>query len=236
MPTRANALAVMAKAPVPGSVKTRMVPPLTPEQAAALYRAILLDQLEHLTRLTASDLYVAFTPDDAAALMKSLVPAAFACFPQRGDDLGERMHEVLAELWRRGHRNLVLIGSDVPAVPLDFFHDTFNALEGKDEPDVQVVFGPSEDGGYYLVGMNQPTPEIFDGMTWSHDRVLAQTTEKLTRLGIAVKLLPSWFDIDTIEDLKRLQTISDPAVRNAMQGTLDYLRHLGLDQGPRAAR
>jgi rSAM/selenodomain-associated transferase 1 len=228
MPTRANALAVMAKAPVPGSVKTRMVPPLTQEQAAALYRAILRDQLEHLTRLAAIDLYVAFTPDDAAALMKSVVPAAFECFPQRGEDLGERMQEIFVELWRRGHRNLVLIGSDVPAVPLDFFQETYSALNCEDK---RVVFGPSQDGGYYLVGMNQPTPEIFDGMTWSHDRVLVQTTEKLTGLGIAVKLLPTWFDVDTIEDLKRLQTISDPAVRNTMRGTLDCLRRLGLDQG-----
>jgi len=228
MPTRANALAVMAKAPVPGSVKTRMVPPLTQEEAAALYRAILRDQLEHLTRLAAIDLYVAFTPDDAAALMKSVVPAAFECFPQRGEDLGERMQEIFVELWRRGHRNLVLIGSDVPAVPLDFFQETYSALNCEDK---RVVFGPSQDGGYYLVGMNQPTPQIFERMTWSHDRVLVQTTEKLTRLGMAVKLLPTWFDIDTIEDLKRLQTISDPAVRNAMQETLDCLRRLGLDQG-----
>ena len=233
MPTRANALAVMAKAPVPGSVKTRMVPPLTQEEAAALYRAILRDQLEHLTRLAAIDLYVAFTPDDAAVLMKSIVPAAFECFPQRGEDLGERMQEIFVELWRRGHRNLVLIGSDVPGVPLDFFRETYSALNCDEK---RVVFGPSQDGGYYLVGMNQPTPEIFDGMTWSHDRVLVQTTEKLTRLGIAVKLLPTWFDIDTIEDLKRLQTISQPAVRDAMKRTLDYLRQLGLDQGPRAAR
>ena len=236
MPTRANALAVMAKAPVPGSVKTRMVPPLTQEQAAALYRAILRDQLEHLIRLAAIDLYVAFTPDDAAALMKSVVPAAFECFPQRGEDLGERMQEIFAELWRRGHRNLVLIGSDVPAPPLDFFHDAFNALAGKGEPEVQVVFGPSRDGGYYLVGMNQSTPEIFDGMTWSHDRVLAQTTAKLTGLGIDFRLLPSWFDLDTIADLKRMQTMADPAVRDAMKRTLDYLRQLGLGQGHRAAR
>src|SRR6266545_205625 len=233
MPTRANALAVMAKAPVPGSVKTRMVPPLTQEEAAALYRAILRDQLEHLTRLAAIDLYVAFTPDDAAVLMKSIVPAAFECFPQRGEDLGERMQEIFVELWRRGHRNLVLIGSDVLAVPLDFFRETYSALNCDEK---RVVFGPSQDGGYYLVGMNQPTPEIFDGMTWSFDLIVVQTTEKLTRLGIAVKLLPAWFDIDTIEDLKRLQTISQPAVRDAMKRTLDYLRQLGLDQGPRAAR
>jgi len=228
MPTRANALAVMAKAPVPGSVKTRMVPPLTQKQAAALYRAILRDQLEHLTRLAAIDLYVAFTPDDAAVLMKSIVPAAFECFPQRGEDLGERMQEIFAELWRRGHRNLVLIGSDVPAVPLDFFRETYSALNCEDK---RVVFGPSQDGGYYLVGMNQPTLQIFERMTWSHDRVLAQTTAKLTGLGIDFRLLPTWFDLDTIADLKRMQTMADPAVRDAMKRTLDYLRQLGLGQG-----
>jgi rSAM/selenodomain-associated transferase 1 len=228
MPMHANALAVMAKAPIPGSVKTRMVPPLTHEQAAELFRVLLLDQLENLTALGEVDLYVAFTPVEAKALIKSIVPASFQCFHQRGDDLGERMHEVFAELWRRGHRNLVLIGSDLPVVPLVFLRDAFKVLERKDR---QLVFGPSEDGGYYLVGMNQPTPEIFDGMSWSHDQVLAQTTEKVTRLGIDFRLLPGWFDLDTIKDLERLRVKADPAIRAAMRRTVDYLRQLGLDHG-----
>jgi glycosyltransferase A (GT-A) superfamily protein (DUF2064 family) len=95
--------------------------------------------------------------------------------------------------------------------------------------DRQLVFGPSEDGGYYLVGMNQPTPEIFDGMSWSHDQVLAQTTERVTHLGIDFELLPGWFDLDTIKDLERLRTKADPAIRAEMRRTVDYLRRLGLD-------
>jgi uncharacterized protein len=232
MPTYADALAVLAKAPIPGSVKTRMVPPLTHDQAAELSRALLLDQLDHLTELGDVDLYVAFTPIDAKSLMKSIVPASFQCFPQRGDDIGERMYEVFAELWRRGHRNSILIGSDLPVVPLVFFRDAFKVLEREDR---QLVLGPSEDGGYYLVGMNQPTPEIFEGMAWSHDQVLAQTTEKLGRLGIDFRLLPGWFDLDTIEDIERLRAEPDPAIRAAMRRTVDYLRRLGLDQSPEPA-
>ena len=214
MPTRANALAVMAKAPVPGLVKTRLAPPFTLEQAAEFYRALLLDQLEHLEALRIADLYVAFTPSDAAALVESVTPAGYRCFPQCGDDLGERMSYVFAELWRRGHRNLVLIGSDLPPVPLETLHDAFAQLSA--EPN-RVVLGPTLDGGYYLVGLNQPAPQIFSGMTWSHERVLAETSEKLIHLGIDFRLLPEWFDIDSVEDIARLQAISDPVVRAAMK-------------------
>lgn len=210
----------MAKAPVPGAVKTRLVPPLTEEQAAELYRALLLDQLEHLSSFDDSELYVAFTPDEAAGLIKSLAPAGFHCFPQHGDDLGARMDEVFAELRRRGHRNSVLIGSDLPPLPLDILRQAFAQLAPLEK---RVVLGPSRDGGYYLVGTNQPTPEIFSNMTWSHDRVFAQTTEKLADMGIAFDLLPAWFDIDTIADVERLRAIGDPAVRGAMKRTLAFL-------------
>jgi hypothetical protein len=131
------------------------------------------------------------------------------------------MHEVFAELRRRGHRNSVIIGSDLPPVPLDTFHQAFAQLSADGK---RVVLGPSRDGGYYLVGMNQPIPGIFAGMTWSHDRVLVQTTEKLAYMGIAFGLLPAWFDIDTIADIERLGAIGDPAVRGAMKRTLAVLQ------------
>jgi uncharacterized protein len=223
MPIRANALAVMAKAAIPGTVKTRLVPPLTDEQAAELSHALLLDQLEHLAQLDSADLYVAFTPADAAELMMSLLPSGFGCFAQRGDDLGERMNEVFTELRRRAHRNLIVIGSDVPAVPLLYLEDAFRLLADENN---RVVLGPSRDGGYYLIGMNQPTPEIFKDMTWSHEQVLAQTTEKLSRLEIQFALLPMWFDLDRIEDLDRLQTLGDPGVGQAMRRTMALLQQL----------
>lgn len=224
MPTRVDALAIMAKAPIAGAVKTRLVPPLTQEQAADLYRALLLDQLEHLSGLTVAHLYLVYTPEGAGPLMKQLAPPNFHCFAQRGGDLGERMYAAFIDLWRRGHRNVVLIGSDLPALPLTILETAFELLAVSAG---QVVLGPSRDGGYYLVGMNQPTPEIFQDMTWSHDQVLAQTTDKLGKLGLQPALLPEWFDLDSVEDLKYVQSLSEPAIRNAAKRTLNYLHGLG---------
>jgi rSAM/selenodomain-associated transferase 1 len=233
MPTRANALAVMAKAPIAGEVKTRLVPPLTQEQAAELYRALLLDQLEHLSGLTVAELYLVYTPDNAAPLMKQLAPTNFQCIAQRGRDLGERMNFAFSDLWERGHRGVVLIGSDLPALPLSFLETAFELLATSTH---QVVLGPSCDGGYYLVGMNQSTPEMFQNMTWSHDQVLAQTTDKLGKLGVQPALLPAWFDIDSFEDLKQLKPLSEPTARGAVKRTLSYLKGLGpLDRLNRRA-
>jgi rSAM/selenodomain-associated transferase 1 len=224
MPTRADALAVMAKAPIAGEVKTRLVPPFTQEQAADLYRALLLDQLEHLSRLTVAELYLVFAPNSAAPLMWQLAPPNFYCFAQRGGDLGERMNAAFIDLWQLGHRSVVVIGSDLPALPLTILETAFDLLATSIH---QVVLGPSHDGGYYLVGMNQPTPEIFQDMRWSHDQVLAQTTDKLSKLGIPPALLPAWFDIDSVEDLKQLEALPEPATRNAVQRTLSYLQGIG---------
>ena len=213
----------MAKAPIPGTVKTRLAPPLTLEQAADLSRALLLDQLEHLTELEDAELYVAFAPSDAMSLIASMVPAGYRCFPHRGGDLGERMSQVFTELRRRGHRSLIMIGSDLPPVPLDTFHLGFAQLSAGEK---RVVLGPSLDGGYYLVGMNQPVPEVFSGMTWSHDQVLAETVQRLTRLGIDFTLLPQWFDVDKVSDIARLRAIRDSAVRSAMKRTVLCLEQL----------
>jgi rSAM/selenodomain-associated transferase 1 len=213
----------MAKAPIPGTVKTRLVPPLSDEQACELYCALLLDQLDNLTGLSEIDLYLAYTPADAAPLIENLAPTRFQCFPQRGVDLGARMGEVLAELWRRGHHRLVLIGSDLPVLRLEILREAFKYL---DAPDRRAVLGPSQDGGYYLVGMNQAIPEIFSGMAWSHDRVLADSLVKLRELRINFALLPDWFDIDTMADLQRLRGLDDSIGSAIMKRTLDCVRRL----------
>jgi len=216
----------MAKAPIPGEAKTRLAPPLTAEQAAGLARALLLDQLDHLAALRAIDLYVAFTPPQAAPLFKRLARRRYGCFPQERGDLGERMEGALAELWRRGHRNAAIIGGDVVPPPLEIFYDAFEFLSS---PDPRVVIGPSRDGGYYLIGMNRPTPEIFADMTWSHDRVLRETVARLARLGVDYSLLPTWFDVDTASDLDRLRR-AEPSVRAAMRRTVAWLQRLDLRQ------
>lgn len=213
----------MAKAPVAGSVKTRLVPPLTFEQAAQLYRALLADQLEHLKGYAGAARYVAYTPNDAAAQMGALGGDAYTYIAQKGDDLGQRMERLFVDCWQLGQRNVVLVGSDLPALPLAILDDAFTQLSCA-EP--KVVLGPSRDGGYYLIGMNRPTPELFANMTWSHDQVLTETTARLRRLAISFALLPEWFDIDTPADLQRLRGSNDLPLRCRMAKTFACLATL----------
>jgi rSAM/selenodomain-associated transferase 1 len=221
MAIRANALAVMAKVPVAGQVKTRLVPALTAEEAAEFYRSLLVDQLNQLQQLDTADCYLAFAPDDARELMEQLAPPCFQLLPQQGEDLGARMQGVFSALFALGHSHLLLIGSDLPPVPMSFFEEAYAFLQSADK---RVVLGPSRDGGFYLVGCNQPTAEMFSGMTWSHGAVLAQTRSKLASLQIDTHLLPTWFDVDTPDDLRYLQ-LSD-LLESAMPNTLQFLRRL----------
>jgi uncharacterized protein len=225
MKIRANALAVMAKAPVAGQIKTRLLPLFTAEEAAELSRALLVDQLNHLQELNAADFYLAFAPDDAQWLMEQIAPSYFHLFPQQGDDLGARMAAVFERLFQIGHKSIVLIGGDLPPVPLRFFTEAYAFLESSKK---RVVLGPSRDGGYYLVGCNQPTPEIFQGMSWSHSAVLAQTLDKLAASQVDVHLIPSWFDIDTPDDLRYLRSALDSSLEKAMPNTGLLLQRLGL--------
>ena len=219
---RANALVIMAKAPLAGQVKTRLLPVFSPEQATRLARALLVDQLNHVCQIESADLYLAFAPEEARLLMEQLAPPLFGLFPQQGADLGARMQGVFEKLFRAGYRNIVLIGSDLAAVPLHFFDQAYGFLNS---PEHHVVLGPSRDGGYYLIGCNQPTPELFSAMSWSHDAVLKQTLAKLSRLKIAHELLPGWLDVDTPDDVRVLRTALDsPALANAMPETANLLK------------
>lgn len=208
MPIRANALVVMAKAPIPGSVKTRLMPVFSALEAAALARALLLDQLEHLRALRNTDLYLAFTPPGARRLIRRLAPPQFEIFPQSGAGLGARMQKVFATLFAKGHKRIVLIGGDLLPVPLRYFTQAFTYLDAKksrfrfDVPQQRVVLGPSLDGGYYLVGLNRELPVLFRRMTWSHGQVLAVTLARLRALKLPSLQLSPWFDIDTPADLK----------------------------------
>lgn len=208
----------MAKAPIPGTVKTRLVPFLSIEEAAQLSRALLVDQLEHLRAIATADLYLAFSPSESADMMRPLAPPWFELFPQSDGDLGTRMAHVFETLFRRGHQKAVLIGGDLPPVPLAYFDHAFEVLSGAE---ARAVLGPSRDGGYYLVGLNRRLPEIFRTMTWSHDRVLAQTVARLAALEIPVHQLPLWFDVDTPDDIERLRRLdASPAVRTGSTSSL----------------
>jgi uncharacterized protein len=198
-----NALVIMTKAPQPGRSKTRLVPPLSYDEAADLAWALLVDQLENLARFEGARLFIAFTPQKADGFFEGFITRGFTCFPQRGRSLGERMHYAFQHLFSNRFQNIILIGSDLPALSLTLFRRAYGLLE---KSAADVVLGPSADGGYYLVGMNRMIANIFTGIGWSRSDVLAQTIQKIAGVGLKHELLPEGYDIDTADDLGRLQS------------------------------
>jgi rSAM/selenodomain-associated transferase 1 len=223
-----QALAVMVKAPIPGRVKTRLCPPLTPEMAAELYRCFLIDIFKRVAQLPRVNKIIGYTPEGTQATFRNLLPSRdFEFIPQRGQDLGERMANLFEDLFRSGYTSISLIGSDCPHLLLEFLQKSLDYLKN---PDVEVVLGPSEDGGYYLVGLSRPQPEIFQGIPWSTDKVLTETLNRIHQLGLKVALLSPWYDIDTLEDLKKLakEELKQPGKDLPLE-TLGFLRkHLKI--------
>ena len=122
------------------------------------------------------------------------------CIPQRGKDLGERMAEALRDAFSMGNGAAVIIGTDSPDLPLAFIASAFARLEHGENG---VVVGPSEDGGYYLVGMTRLHRELFRDISWSSDKVMKETMKRASDAGIAISLLPIWRDVDIAADLER---------------------------------
>ena len=221
----ANALVILTRAPWPGQTKTRLVPPLSYTEAADLAEALLLDQLEHLATFDAARLFIAFTPENAAVFFESFIGRGFTCFAQQGQSLGERMSHAFQHLFASGFENIILIGSDLPTLPVRFFHQGYASLEKS----ADVVLGPSADGGYYLVGMKRMIAAMFDDIGWSGADVLSQTTNKLDDLSLKHELLSEWYDIDTVKDLERLRsqrTCHEVAMKNTF-ALLNELTHRG---------
>lgn len=195
-----QALIVVAKKPVPGRTKTRLCPPLTPDSAAEFYRCLLLDTLALVQRLKDTDHTVAYTPASARDDFARLSPNGFRLVPQAGADLGARLAHALGQHFALGYRRVVIMNSDGPTLPLACLEEAFAGLDEAD-----VTLGLGHDGGYYLIGMKRPYPELFEGIDWSTERVIAQTLAICRRLGLSVRELPEWYDVDVAEDLERLR-------------------------------
>jgi rSAM/selenodomain-associated transferase 1 len=205
--TRRVALAVMAKVPVAGQVKTRLCPPLTPAEAATLARCFLLDRLDQLGEVSDGDVLVAFAPKERDAEMRDLLPAGIRRVPQEGSDLGARLDRVLTDLLTEGYAGVIAVDADSPTLPTAYLRQACAVI--RDGP-VDVVVGPCEDGGYYLIGVRVPAPALFADMPWSTAMVTQETVARTRRLGLRLALLPSWFDVDRGEDLARLRAPAPP--------------------------
>jgi uncharacterized protein len=198
---RAVGLAVMAKAPRVGAVKTRLCPPLRAPEAAELARCFLLDAVERVRSVAGARPIVAYAPIEAHAQFEEAAPG-FTLIPQRGGDLGERQLHLVEEILGLGLQAALVIGTDSPTLPRECLDEAVSLVMA---PDVDVVLGPTEDGGYYLIGLRAPAPELFRAMPWSTPAVLDETLARVARLGWRLALLPPWYDVDRGPDLLRLR-------------------------------
>ena len=197
-------IAVMAKASAPGRTKTRLVPPLSYEEAAALNTAFLQDITDNLL-LAAHHVgiagYAAYAPSGAEDFFHRILPAAIglidACLPDFGACLLRTIEEILA----RGHCSAVVLNSDSPTLPTALLIETSDALA---RPGERAVLGPSSDGGYYLLGLKTAHRRMFEDIAWSTERVAAQTLDRARELKLDVHMLPTWYDVDDVEGLRRL--------------------------------
>ena len=195
------ALCIMVKAPEPGRVKTRLCPPLSPDDAAELYRCFLLDKIAQARGVAGAERVLAYAPAQAAAVFEPLAPG-FTLLAQRGIDLTERLVAVCDELFRNGCDAAIVIDSDTPTLPTERLERAVAVMK---EGGYDLVLGPSEDGGYYLIGLRRPHPELFEGMRWSTPTVLKETLRRAHALGLSSTNLSAWYDVDTPADLARLQ-------------------------------
>jgi uncharacterized protein len=199
------ALAIMAKAPRPGKVKTRLSPPLTPEQASALNICFLRDTAENIRQISeagGSTGLVAYTPVGDEAAFDGLLPSGFLLLPQRGDGFGERLLHACEDLLGAGFHGACLIDSDSPTLPQQALQQ---AVEHLSRPGDRMVLGGCDDGGYYLIGVKQAHRRLFSDIDWSTERVFAQTVERANEIGVETQLLPPWFDVDDASALDRLR-------------------------------
>lgn len=216
-----TAVVIMAKVPEAGSVKTRLCPPLSPQEAATLYYAFLLDKIAQVRRLQAAMPVIAYTPCAGRRFFSELA-ADFMLMPQQGVDLGERLANSLAQLLAEGYQGALAIDSDTPTLPTAYLQQAVDLIA---TPKADVVLGPSEDGGYYLIGLHQVHRELFENIAWSTDAVMPQTVQRAMAKGLHIAQLPSWFDVDTPSDLERLRAalgqMADQAPRHTRQFFLE---------------
>ncbi len=205
-PVNSRALIIFAKNPVPGGVKTRLSPPLTPEKAADLYKFMIQDTLAMAFTLTGVTPFIFFQDDPGAAdYFEALAPEIIS-FPQRGKDLGLRMRNAFGEIFRQGFTRVTIIGTDSPDLPPEYIFEAFTLLE---DEHTDVVFGPAEDGGYYLLAMKRIWEELFRGLPWSSAELLTASVETAKDLCLGASFLPAWHDIDTEADLQRTELLDE---------------------------
>ena len=213
-----TSLNIFAKSPIPGTVKTRMSPPLSPAQCLRLHVALLNHTLARMRPLIApgvqASLCLTGTLQEALEQAGRMDARGFEVDVQQGAHLGERLSHALTTRFSQGYSKVIFIGTDCPTLGSKTVRDAIRALNRQ-----QVVIGPAQDGGYYLIGFAACLPEILQGIPWGTQAVFETTLDRLRRRGVRWKSLEPQADLDTYSDLKQFCRQASPRVR--LQGGID---------------
>lgn len=197
------ALILMSRAPAAGQTKTRLESHLKAEECAQLHKAFLKDINAKLLNLKDQHpdlkLYLSYTPKEKKYLFEGIIAEEFIRIAQRGENLGEIMYNALSDVYQQDNSPLIITGSDLPLLDIDIFSEALKKLK-----DYDLVIGPSQDGGYYLLALNQVNKFLFDFQNWGNDSVLARTVKEAEKNDLSSHFLKEASDIDYYQELLEL--------------------------------
>lgn len=196
------AVGIFCKTPAAGLSKTRLSPPLRPEDCSAISACFISDLARTIHSLGGNAApYAVYTPIGTEPALRALLPPSFHLLPQCGGEFGTRLTHAVAELLRAGHAGAVLVNADSPTLPASILQAAVDALQREDA----IVLSPSFDGGYTLVGLSRPHPEVFADIPWSTENVHRLTIQRAAAINLPVINVPGWYDVDDEETLQLLK-------------------------------
>lgn len=235
MSERFCAVAIMAKASIAGTVKTRLVPPLTYDEAADLNTGCLRDIAANVAEAAGRAPirgFAAYHPLGSEAFFDSVLPAGFELLPPKEPTIGRSLFHAARDLFAAGYGSVCLVNADSPTLPTGVLIETVRLLQ---EPGDRLVLGPAVDGGYYLIGLKQFHRRLFEEIDWSTERVFRQTIARAAEIGLAVAALPEWYDVDDEASLALLvrELIGGPAAAGGYPApnTTAFLDQLAAKNG-----
>jgi rSAM/selenodomain-associated transferase 1 len=219
-------LVIFAREPTRDTVKTRLASCLSQAQRIYLYKAFLQDAIDLAKRTPCEEKILAFSSEGKPRYIKRLISKGFEFYKQKGRSLGDRMHDAFLFAKERGADKIVIIGSDSPTLPSRLIEDAFVELDEND-----IVIGPSEDGGYYLIGVKTPCLGLFEGVKWSTESVSRQTIDNSRKLNKKTALLDMWYDVDDEEDLAcMIRYLGKGRSQDAARWTKKAIKKIYLDK------
>ncbi len=219
---------LFAKRPEPGRVKTRLCPPLTPDEAASLYGAMLDDVFDRFGRHRGgAALGVAYDPPESRPWFEERSPRDAKLFLQRGATLAERMSHLFSDAFWEGWGPVAIVGTDLPTLPAEHVESLISLLSGEAPPD--GVLGLDRDGGYWGLSLRSPQPALFDSLATSTGSVALDTLTRAEAAGLRLARAATWADVDTIDDVAALaRQAQDPDVAVSIPRTARQLARLGF--------